>query len=422
MKKNILLSLPFFLLNAGAFALEGTGVDFGKDIGNIENSLQDGKAGNAAAPSVPRPVPAHGGSSKWWSVDLFGSAHKSIMAASLALTDSGQFPDISRAGNILLTGSNDESGHPDRTHNGGRPEELWKGDTPESLGGVIQNYRHFKFAEAYARLGTICHLTQDQAVPAHAANILHSTQEKFEAYSADGNKVKIEASRDNGEMEPYAYYQDLQDDTRKHLASWVHPKTKVPYWTPAGNAPPLGQDATYGPRGRYGANGRDVYSETKSNDSMSDEGGGPQVTLSPEIRVRQLGMAGAATAGALRSASKRLPPLVSGLSVTPGGKSAAVKFTIFENRSRKVSYSVSLSRDGKAARQVLTGEAGLLDPAAPDLMLKGEVNAALDLSALGSGNYMVDVRVTDEDGNVTPDEVNADDISANDTRAALVIP
>jgi len=371
--------------------------------------------------AVPAPA-APAGNDRWWSVNFVGSAHKAQMTASLKFMG-GETPDMDRAGTILLTGTNDESAHlPDaKLNNGGKPEELWYGKEPRSLGGVLSNYEHFKFNEAYARLGTICHLTQDQAVPTHAANIKHGTNDSFEGYAADGNKVKIPSARDSGEMEPYAYYQDLQDDTRRHLAGWVNPRTGAPYWVPAKDAPPLGTDATFGSWGSYGPNG-DVYSvREQSNIGDGGSNNNQQTTESPEIRLRQLTMAGAATVGVLRSASKRLPPLVQNLSVTQSGNNASLKFTVLDNRSRKVTYGVSVYLGNALVQAPGSAEASLNDPASPDLMLKGEVTASVDLSGLPPGTYTLDARVTDADGNTTPDEVNSDDIGENDTKAAVTV-
>ena len=68
--------------------------------------------------------------SRWWSVNFFGSAHKAIMAAALDLANAGEMPDMARAKDILLPGANDETGHPDKTANGGPVKEIWLGNTP----------------------------------------------------------------------------------------------------------------------------------------------------------------------------------------------------------------------------------------------------------------------------------------------------
>ena len=420
-------TIKFLVTVAASFAAANlTAGDFERNLKAGESLLRNSDAGIAA--ELPAAAPAQymklsSGDDRWWSLGIVGSAHKAVMKTVLAFIDRNELPDMGRVQDILLTGTNDESAHlPDaKVNNGGKPEELWHGKAPYTLGGVLWNYTHFKFPEAYAKLGTICHLTQDMATPTHAANIRHSTNDSFEGHSAEGNKVKLTAARDNGEMEPYAYYQDLQDETRKHLASWVHPQTGKPYWVPAKDAPPPGVDASFGSWGSYGPGG-DVYSIRENDPSGQGGNNNQQVTLSPEIRIRQLTMAAAATAGVLKSASRRLPPLVSGLTVTPAGKNAAVKFTILDNRSGDAVYSLALYRDGKLHDTLKTEQTALAAPASPDLMLKGEVSATLDLSDVHSGSYVLEVRVTDRDGNTVPEEVNQDDITTNDTRSPLALP
>ena len=259
-------------------------------------------------------------------------------------------------------------------------------------------------------------------MPAHAANILHGVSESFEGYSSDSNKVKIETSRYNEGLLPYDYYQNLQDDTRSHLASWKNPATGIPYWLPAPDAPRMGQDATYGPRGQYGG-GRDAYSWQNNNsmDGGSASSGGNQVTASPEIRARQLTIAGATTVAVLKSASRHLPPLVSNLSVAVNGRTAAVRFTALDNNSRGLGYSISITRGGERQGAPLTGIAALKDPVAPELIPASDVAVTLNLSYLPAGDYTLNVRLTDKDGNTTPDEVNSDDIPQNDTRARLTL-
>ena len=410
MKKMLLVSMLSVLAVPFAGALPAPTIE----------QLQAYKAGNIPQNSnIIAPAPVNG--TKWWSLKLVGSAHAAIMKASLMFINKAELPDIARAQSILATATNDESGHqPDqRVNNGGKTDELWFGKTPFSNGGVLSNYEHFKFPEAYARLGTICHLTQDMAVPTHAANIRHSTSDPFESDNGDDKNVQIKVSRDRSEMEPYAYYQELQDETRSHLATWVNPKTKEPYWIPAKDAPPMGQDATFGSWGKYGAD----YVELEQNYNSGDNSNNSRrVTLSPEIRIRQLAMAGEYTVAVLKSASSKLPPLVSSLSVTPDGGSRTLKMTVLDNRSRSVSYKVLVSREGAQPETLVTGEAQLRDPAAKELMLSGEVTATLDVSTLAPGTYKVDVRLTDSDGNTTPDEVNSDDITGNDTQVQILIP
>ena len=407
------------------------------DMKNTKNLISGYKAGSrrmlpAVAPVPAPPAPAVG--TKWWSVTFFGSAHKHIAKAALNFMDKGAFPDMAAAKDTLIEGSEDESGHINSTMNGGPVRELWLGKTPFSNGGVLWNYEHFKFNEAYFRLGTICHLTQDQAVPVHAANIQHGISDSFEGFS--GNDVKISVKRDNGELEPWAYYQAVQDETRSKLPGWTDPKTGLPYWVPAPDAPPLGQDVTYGPWGHYGGrNNWDVWAVRPPNTSNSSHGNSqPCVTARPEIRVQQLTVAGTVTLSVLESASKRLPPLVQNLSISTisvrSGSSESrgyqINFSIYENRSPNVTYQINVYRDGSLIGTAVTGAAALYPPKDGNIMFSGAVTAywwhgVVGFKPLPAGNYELDVRVTDADGNTTPDEVNSDDIPDNNTRAAVVL-
>jgi hypothetical protein len=396
------------LLIAAAFPLAVSGVlgasGFEKDILGVEAALPAIKASSQTPPQNTR----------WWST--MASSHEYIMKAVLKAIDPGQFPDIRRFNTALMQGTNDETGHPDPSDNGGKPRDIWFGKDTETAGGVLPNYELLEFDKAYAKLGLICHLTQDQGVPAHAANIRHGYNESFEAYyPAEGNKVEVRGVAD-GALEPYAYYQQLQDETRRQLPSWVNPDTGKPYWIAAPDAPPLGQDVTYGPRGRYGSG------------AYTHNGEGNQTeTSSPEIRVRQLTASALATMNVLASASKRLPPLVSVLTLSAAeariGEVIDVSFKILDNRSRNADFTISIYKDGALKGVVKKGKISLAEPKAPDVMFNARVAVPLviDGAVMPAGNYVVDVRAIDEDGNTTPDEVNLDGIAANNTKAVLTV-
>jgi hypothetical protein len=119
---------------------------------------------------------------------------------------------------------------------------------------------------------------------------------------------------------------------------------------------------------------------------------------------------------------------VSAVSVRSGAEAKTgfqIKFNIYENRSPNVTYTVSVYQDGLFVGTAVTGAASLFPPKDGGLLFSGAMTAfwagVADFKPLPAGNYTLDVRVTDADGNVTPDEVNTDDIPGNDTRAAIVI-
>ncbi|MBI5743367.1 MAG: hypothetical protein HY952_02345 [Elusimicrobia bacterium] len=227
----------------------------------------------------------------------------------------------------LKGGMTTEAGHPGFFANGGDVKHYWE--------RALKDYRNLDFVRAYYDIGIVAHLTQDQAVPAHAANINHviTFGDKFEKaikknlslFAKLQGKVQAMMLPD---LEPYAYYQPLQDDTRAHLAQWVNPSTKVPYWPAAGDAPPPGQDATKGSWSHYPAAG-DTY----------------DLGVSPEIMDRQMLQAAIYTYGVLKAAAKRLPPVTGGLSAEriSSDKQAEVdlNFTAYDNRSGLLAATVS---------------------------------------------------------------------------------
>jgi hypothetical protein len=100
------------------------------------------------------------------------------------------------------------------------------------------------FNEAYENIGVIVHLTQDQAVPPHALNILHPYWDQFEKYYFDKEFDEVDPSMidesyipDN--LNPWEYYQLVWDDTRKNARQWKDPQTGELYWVESKDAPPL---------------------------------------------------------------------------------------------------------------------------------------------------------------------------------------
>lgn len=411
--------------------------DFESGLSTARKNLLSRAGGERVETAVPVPVeavePAAAGT-RWWSVNFFGSAHKASAKAAFKVIDRSAFPDLWAAKDLLVDGSNDESGHLTSEKNGGPVKEIWLGNTPFSKGGVLTNYTQLKFSEAYARLGTVCHLTQDQAVPVHAANIKHGISDSFEGFY--GNDVKITALRSDTDREPYEYYQVLQDETRSKLPGWTDPATGRPYWVAAPDAPPLGQDVTYGPWGHYGGKRNwDVYSVPPPQDNSGDGGNNNNTWISahPEIRQQQLNISGEVTVSVLESASKRLPPLVQNLSISSstvngvadGKPSYIVKFNIYENRKPNVTYVMSVYRGGELLGEAILGVAALFPPKDGGLMFSGSITSVwagvINFQRLAPGTYTVDLRVTDADGNVTPDMVNQDSIAENDTVKTVII-
>lgn len=280
----------------------------------------------------------------------------------------------------LKGGMTSESGHPNLFANGGDTKKIWA--------EALKDYRDQDFPRAYYEIGLIAHLTQDQAVPAHAANINHvvtlgdnfekSIKKDLSLFGKVRTRVQAMLLPD---MEPWQYYQALQDDTRRQLPGWVDPASKTMYWPPATDAPPLGQDSTRGPWSHY-SNGKDTY----------------DLNVSPQIMERQVLMASAYTAGVLRAAARRLPPVIGdagALRREKDQKSAVdISFNVFDNRKGDIALTIARPLYG-------TSETGRMRVVSGGQSLPaGRFSLALPaLPAAIKGKDVIVVTATDEDGN-----------------------
>jgi hypothetical protein len=280
----------------------------------------------------------------------------------------------------LKGGMTSESGHPNLFANGGDTQKLW--------GEALKDYEALDFPRAYYDIGLIAHLTQDQAVPAHAANINHviTFGDNFEkSIKKDVSVFEKVRARVQAmmlpDMEPWQYYQALQDDTRRQLPGWKDPRSNTLYWPPAPGAPPLGQDSTNGPWSHY-SNGKDTY----------------DLGVSPQIMERQVLMASAYTAGVLKAAARRLPPVMGdaqALRREKDQKSAVdISFNVFDNRPGTIALTISRPLYGTSEKdgvRIVSG--GQSVPA-------GRFSVALPaLPAAVKGKDVIVVTATDADGN-----------------------
>lgn len=380
----------------------------------------------------------------WGSIGILGpSTHTRIASKALGLIDGGAYPDMKTAAQQIKQGSTSEAGHEGIHNGGGRLKDWWTGGNGRSTlkGGVLPNYTKLHIQDAYLNIGRMCHLTQDQAVPAHAARVPHSIVlnlppdgvEKFAGKNHDFGAVPAVAPS----AEPYDYYQQLQNDTRSHLGEWVNPRTGRPFWVQSEEGARL-LDATQGAPGTYGG-GADTFLEAAGAGERGAYG------LTPtELVARQLGMAAGYTVALLEAASVRLPPLVSGLSLYPNvaapGRKVEIAFTALENRVPHVRYEVGITRAGGPRTVLMSGETGLEDPrpafqptgdepqrepAPEESLFNRRVSLKWDgLLAgrpLAEGSYSIDVRLLDDDGNEVPASVNSDDVTENNTYRDLLI-
>ena len=347
----------------------------------------------------------------WKSAPLL--AHTNIMHAALDRIDKSEYPDLAEFKIKLLEGANDESWHTIDSLNGGNPEEIWRGVKTDAAGGVLGNYAAFDLEHAYRRIGSISHLTQDQAVPPHAANVQHALFDLFETAAGDYYDHLYNLPAEAGAKEPYAYYQETQDATRRLLNSWVDPDTGRSYWVEdPDSGVRLGEDSTYGAFGGYGA-GKDSFPVT-----LSDS---PART----IVDGQFQSAARATYNILVSASKRLPPLVSDLAVVNAGGVIGISFSAGDNRSAALKYQVEVYQNSQLLGLVKSGDLKLGRHGAYGLPMGGKVMVLWDGAVRGAklpaGDYMLQVKLTDSDNNSTPDGVNTDKSRVNSTKAYVTL-
>ncbi|NLH39935.1 MAG: hypothetical protein GX445_07740 [Elusimicrobia bacterium] len=331
---------------------------------------------------VKEPIPLIQGD-RWWS-SVFFNTHKKIAQKSFSLISKNDYPDLFYYKDKLIDGASDEDGHPTKKDNGGYPYDIWFSTKELNNGkeiGVLYKYFNKKFEDAYENIGIICHLTQDQAVPTHAANIEHSFFDQFERYYGENENIDISnfSFIFPSYFKPWDYYQYVQDDTRRHLNEWLDPETKIPYWQSAKDAPPLGKDSTMGPHGQYGG-GKDHFTTTQCENNYSGNYECKSVPKSPEIGQRQIAMAIFATASLLESASRNLPPIIDDFQII----NTSIRFKILENRCNVVSYSLSNSEHVERSANVVMDAKSV--PFEKDLSIDLKLKGRYKLSVIDCDN------------------------------------
>ena len=300
----------------------------------------------------------------WKSAPLL--AHTNIMQAALDRVNKSEYPDLAAFKIKLLEGANDESWHTVDSPNGGKPQDIWLGVRTDTAGGVLGNYAAFDLEHAYRRIGSICHLTEDQASPPHAANVYHGLLDRFETAAGDYSAPLYDVPADAGAKEPYAYYQETQDDTRRKLSSWVNPETGRPYWVEDPDSGiKLGQDSTFGVYGSYGG-GEDSFPITHSDKRIL------------AIIDGQFQSAARATLNILVAASKRLPPLVSDLAAANTGGGIEISFNAGDNRSNTLTYQAEAYQGSQSLGVIKEGSIDLSQPGVYGLPLGGRVSFVWD--------------------------------------------
>ena len=239
---------------------------------------------------------------------------------------------------------------------------------------------------AYYYFSLMVHLVQDQAVPAHAANIYHAevlddtlepidlpvipawellknvptNTDEFESWtSKSGAAPKIGfdvAKLDNNYLA--AYYDkarpedSLLRDTQINIRNWTSPINGRRYWYENGQAqykytgqaffPNTNFDTRLGWGAYGGVGGTDIYQYTTWQMGIPYSN-----TASDQIARDQVDIAASYTAGLLIAISSSLPavvqsPSINGVSGSPAtvspGQSNTISFTLLDNRTPVVTY------------------------------------------------------------------------------------
>lgn len=298
----------------------------------------------------------------------------------------------------VLSGMGSEDGHPSLFSNGGDTKKIWE--------SALKEYRNLRFPEAYEMIGLVCHLTQDQAVPVHVANINHvitfgdnlESAVKKDLSMFDKVKARAEALL-IPDLQPYEYYQVLQNDTRKHLAEWIDPRSGHPYWPLAPDAPAFGQDTTKGPWSHY-YDRKDTYDKN----------------VSPEIIRTQTVKAAAYTEGVLKAAAKLLPPVAGDITALRkqdnAGAEADLTINIYDNRRGEINIKIERPLYGltwEKDADVYSSESTI--PSVTFRMLLPKVDSPV------KGKDILVVTLKDKDGNVSRSEVKVEFVAPADPYA-----
>jgi uncharacterized repeat protein (TIGR02543 family) len=334
-------------------------------------------------------------------------------AISPTVLPSNEYPDLYMYEQILRAGSESEAPHLDGRYNGGNVIKWWSDKATLS-------YNASSFSQAYKQIGQIAHLTQDQAVPAHAANIKHGIWwlhfDYFESYADQNYYISNPSNGYLIDSFPFDYYQSLQDDTRNLLTSWTKPSTGEQYWVAAPTAPPIGQDATGGDRsggeapwGNYGGSSGphgDIYLNWLLQ------------TESPQISNDQISKAISHTAGVFAAASRKLPPLIDNLVIVPISISpqidvnngTQISFQMFENRKDTVKIYITVDSPTGTAIKDMNGNIynGLSYTLLQGTSLPWEGNYTLNWDGTledgtfpSDGEHTLYVQLEDFDGNLS---------------------
>jgi hypothetical protein len=386
----------------------------------------------------------------WWTIyePFTPSSHRLISTWAVDLTDPAEYLDIHRFSGTIIWGTatreNDDNAHGKLTD--AEVDYVGSADAGKFNGGHFErwwDFSQFKHRRqnfigegynAYYYIGLMAHLIQDQAVPAHAANIYHAaTSLKWDdlEFYADG-KGPITLNVNYLGKEPLGYYYDKENEedsiirqTQIALSTWVYPSSGrierwhgLPYWLANQDHKYTG-DAFFGDTAVGGLpGGWGVYGGPAGDDMYVDWSWTKGfIVASPEITQNRLNEAASYTAGMLMAVSRSLPPIVADASLSaprlvPGG-SVRLTFDILENRTTDAYLIIELKDEGGGSRAIIspeyqTGKAETLDYDADPARLPYWKHIELDWDGTlangewaPSGERKLVVTARDGDGNTS---------------------
>jgi len=151
--------------------------------------------------------------------------HEYNVYDSLRTIDSSIYPDLHKYIILIEAGSDTEVHNTawDKTDNanalnGGYPKAWWDDgkDKDGNPKNALYYYKTFNISQAYNYIGRMTHLIQDQAVPAHGANIAHAWWKGGDKLESDANSHYVYpgvASQKISDLAPHRYYNTLQNFT-----------------------------------------------------------------------------------------------------------------------------------------------------------------------------------------------------------------
>lgn len=411
----------------------------------------------------------------WWSLNINGvenTSHYRLSEEAIGIVDPLEYPDVSEAWYSSLTlklwttlPSNDNNAHgyrydTDAGKYDGGPIVRWWGASDSAQfpeypqDGVLAQYGRLNILgnetggqySAYYYLALMAHLVEDQAVPAHAANIKHDAHfgidDPYDNYEARADFLIPAGSYEpkpplQDMSAPYTYYESPPDGcletTQRKNETWRYTGDSIyNNWLFWQNHDGYVGSPFAHPLGSYGfPPNRDIYP------ALGDDGDEQN-----RIITGQFSQAIRYTAGFLMAASKKLPPLVEDfhLNNAPIQSSGAdVVFYIHENRTPFVTVTIKIV-SSSVLKGYLAEESGAvwkdkridlingaLLPWSGDTYIsawRGKISDGSVASYLSNGQFTMRVEVTDGDGNevntVYPN-INSDGFSDNDTEKAFEV-